>query len=71
METELFKAFGLILLATVALAIYFGRSITNPIVRLSNEADKIAEDKTLKTFNLNKFRNRKDEIGNLAQSFLK
>ena len=71
LETELFKAFGLILLATVALAIYFGRSITNPIVRLSNEADKIAEDKTLKTFNLNKFRNRKDEIGNLAQSFFK
>ena len=71
LETELFKAFGLILLATVALAIYFGRSITNPIVRLSNEADKIAEDKTLKTFNLNKFRNRKDEIGNLAQSFSK
>ena len=50
LETELFKAFGLILLATVALAIYFGRSITNPIVRLSNEADKIAEDKTLKNF---------------------
>ena len=38
-------------------------------MRLSNEADKIAEDKTLKTFNLYKFRNRKDEIGNLAQSF--
>ena len=71
LETELFKAFGLILLATIALAIYFGRSITNPIVRLSNEADKIAEDKTLKTFNLNKFRNRKDEIGNLASSFFK
>jgi len=71
LETELFKAFGLILLATVALAIYFGRSITNPIVRLSTEADKIADDRTLKTFNLDKFRNRKDEIGNLAQSFFK
>ena len=71
LETELFKAFGLILLATIALAIYFGRSITNPIVRLSNEADKIAEDKMLKTFNLNQFRNRKDEIGNLARSFFK
>ena len=71
LETELFKAFGLILLATIALAIYFGRSITNPIVRLSNEADKIAEDKMLKTFNLSQFRNRKDEIGNLARSFFK
>ena len=71
LETELFRAFGLILLATIALGVYFGRSITNPIVRLSNEADKIAEDKALKTINLIEFRNRKDEIGNLARSFFK
>ena len=71
LETELFKAFGVILLATITLALYFGRSITNPIVKLSNEADKIAEDKMMKTFNLSEFRFRKDEIGKLARSFFK
>ena len=71
LETELFKAFGLILLATITLAFYFGRSITNPIVKLSNEADKIAEDQMKKTFNLSEFRFRKDEIGKLARSFFK
>ena len=48
LETELFKAFGLILLATVALAIYFGRSITNPIVRLSMKQIKLQRTKHLK-----------------------
>ena len=71
LETELFKAFGVILLATVSLAFYFGRSITNPIVKLANEADKISEDKMLKTFDLANFKSRKDEIGNLARSFHK
>ena len=71
LETELFKAFGLILLATITLAFYFGRSITNPIVKLSNEADKIAEDQMKKSFNLSEFRFRKDEIGKLARSFFK
>ena len=69
LETELFKAFGLILLATLSLAFYFGRSITNPIIKLAKEADKISEDKMLKAFNLTELKSRKDEIGNLAQSF--
>ncbi len=71
LETELFKAFGLILLATLSLAFYFGRSITNPIIKLANEADKISEDKMLKNLNLDEFKSRKDEIGNLAKSFVK
>ena len=69
LETELFKAFGLILLATFSLAFYFGRSITNPIIKLANEADKISEDKMQKTVNLTELKARKDEIGNLAKSF--
>ena len=69
LETELFKAFGLILLATFSLAFYFGRSITNPIIKLANEADKISEDKMQKTINLTELKARKDEIGNLAKSF--
>ena len=69
LETELFKAFGLILLATLSLAFYFGRSITNPIIKLAKEADKISEDKMLKAFNLTELKSRKDEIGNLAKSF--
>jgi two-component system sensor histidine kinase ChvG len=71
LETELFKAFGLILLATITLAIYFGRSITSPIVKLANEADKISEDQKLKRFNLDAFRTRRDEIGDLGRSFFK
>ena len=71
LETELFKAFGLILLATLSLAFYFGRSITNPIIKLAIEADKISEDKMLKAFNLTELKSRKDEIGNLAKSFFK
>jgi two-component system sensor histidine kinase ChvG len=69
LETELFKAFGLILLATFSLAFYFGRSITNPIIKLAKEADKISEDKMQKTVNLTELKSRKDEIGNLAKSF--
>ena len=69
LETELFKAFGLILLATFSLAFYFGRSITNPIIKLAKEADKISEDKIQKTVNLTELKSRKDEIGNLAKSF--
>ena len=69
LETELFKAFGLILLATFSLAFYFGRSITNPIIKLANEADKISEDKMQKIVNLTELKSRKDEIGNLAKSF--
>ena len=60
LETELFKAFGLILLATFSLAFYFGRSITNPIIKLANEADKISEDKMQKTVNLTELKSRKD-----------
>ena len=71
LETELFKAFGLILFATLSMGLYFGKSITTPIVRLANEADKIAEDKMLKTVNLPEFELRKDEIGDLARSFFK
>jgi two-component system, OmpR family, sensor histidine kinase ChvG len=69
LETELFRAFGLILLATLSLAFYFGKSITNPIIKLAKEADKISEDKMLKSFNLTELKSRKDEIGNLAKSF--
>ena len=32
LETELFKAFGLILFATLSMGLYFGKSITTPIV---------------------------------------
>ncbi|MDA9288898.1 HAMP domain-containing histidine kinase [Alphaproteobacteria bacterium] len=71
LETELFKAFGLILFATLSMGLYFGKSITTPIVKLANEADKIAEDKILKTVNLPEFELRKDEIGDLARSFFK
>lgn len=71
LESELFKAFGLILLATITLAIYFGRSITSPIIKLANEADKISEDQKLKRFNLDAFRTRRDEIGDLGRSFFK
>ena len=48
LEIELFKAFGLILFATLSLSLYFGKSITTPIIKLAHEADKISEDKTLK-----------------------
>jgi two-component system sensor histidine kinase ChvG len=71
LEAELFKAFGLILLATISLAFYFGRSITSPIIKLANEADKISEDQKLKTFSLDAFRTRRDEIGDLGRSFFK
>ena len=71
LETELFKAFGLILLATLSMGLYFGRSITTPIIKLANEADKIADNKMLKTVDLPEFEFRKDEIGNLARSFFK
>ena len=71
LETELFKAFGVILLATISLAFYFGRSITYPIIKLANEADKISEDEKIKSFNLDAFRTRRDEIGDLGRSFFK
>ena len=71
LETELFKAFGLILFATLSMGLYFGKSITAPIIKLANEADKITEDKMLKTVNLPEFELRKDEIGDLARSFFK
>ena len=71
LEFELFKAFGLILFATLSLGFYLGKSITAPIVRLANEADKIADNKILKTINLPEFKIRKDEIGDLARSFSK
>ena len=55
----------------IVLGHYLGKSITAPIVRLANEADKIADNKILKTINLPEFELRKDEIGDLARSFSK
>ena len=71
LEIELFKAFGLILFATLSLSLYFGKSITTPIIKLAHEADKISEDKTLKRTGSSVFELRKDEIGDLARSFSK
>ena len=71
LEIELFKAFGLILFATLSLSLYFGKSITTPIIKLAHEADKISEDKTLKNIGSSVFELRKDEIGDLARSFFK
>ena len=45
--------------------------LTYPIIKLANEADKISEDEKIKSFNLDAFRTRRDEIGDLGRSFFK
>merc|ERR1711991_225258 len=49
LEIELFKTLGIILIVTILLAVYLIRSITNPIIKLSNLADYISKNKIIRS----------------------
>ena len=69
LEIELFKTLGIILFATVLLAIYLIKSITNPIIKLSRVADHISKNKLISSNKLLEIPRYNDEIGKLSNSF--
>lgn len=69
LEIELFKTLGIILIVTILLAIYLIRSITNPIIKLSNVADQISKNKLKNSNKLLEIPKYNDEIGKLSNSF--
>ena len=69
LEIELFKTLGIILFATVLLAIYLIKSITNPIIKLSRVADHISKNKLISSNKLLEIPRYNDEIGKLSSSF--
>ncbi len=69
LEIELFKTLGIILIVTILLAIYLIKSITNPIIKLSNVADQISKNKLKNSNKLLEIPKYNDEIGKLSNSF--
>lgn len=63
---ELFIA---VLLVTIGLSVYLARSITTPITQLANAAENLRRSSNLSA-RLQRLPNRKDEIGQLSESFI-
>jgi two-component system sensor histidine kinase ChvG len=63
---ELFIA---VLLVTIGLSVYLARSITTPITQLANAAENLRRSSNLSA-RLQRLPERKDEIGQLSESFI-
>ena len=64
-----FELFIAVLLVTIGLSVYLARSITTPITQLANAAENLRRSHNLSA-RLQRLPERKDEIGQLSESFI-